>query len=412
MTRRVRCTAGAIAGALVGLTTLPSALAAQDRLIASSVAAIGMTADFATFGKGGYAQPGVFGADSIRARSIRQVGIPVSVSIALNPVWTFDVQTLYSNISLNYRSVSGNTGTARHATLAGMSDVRTRVTGRLLNDAVVLTVGANLPTGATKLDGTDFLVLQTASAPAIGLGSPPVGTGPSGTLGLVGARQLGGGALAVGVSYEFRGTYQPVAALVAGAPSADFRPGNVTRMSLGFDRLVGRHRLVVSAAADLFQDDVLTDKSTSTSTASSVRLGPVITTDAQLHLAVARAREFVIWGSNRFRERFERDGREVSGSSANYLDLGVRTRLPLARTLDLLLTADGRHHSGLAINQGLATARSTSAGATIGLVAQAGRYSVQPYLRGRSGFVQPRANNATSISFSGASAGLVLLTRF
>jgi hypothetical protein len=276
-----------------------------------------------------------------------------------------------------------------------------------------MTLGANLPTGATKLDGTDFQVLQTASAPALGLGSPPIGTGPSGTVGMVGARQLLGGALAVGVSYEFRGTYQPVAALVAGAPSADFRPGNVTRMSVGYDRLLGKHRLIASAAADLFRDDVLTDKSVASNVVSSaVRLGPVYTSDLQLHLAVARAREFVLWSSNRFRERFVRDGKSVEGSNGNYLDLGVRTRLPLSRTVDVLLTADGRRHSGLAINQGLATARSTSAGATVGLVVQAGRYSLQPYLRGRHGFAQPRAIDATSVPFSGASAGLVLLTRF
>lgn len=399
-----------IAGVLAGVASPAAVLTAQDRLIASSVAAIGATVDVATFGKGGYAQPGVFGTDSVRTQRITQVGIPVSLSMAFSPQWTLDLQTLYSSLTLDYRAVTG--GSTRHATLAGMSDVRTRVTGRLLNDAVVVTAGANLPTGATRLDGKDFLVLQTASAPAIGLGSPPVGTGPSGTLGIVGARQLAGGAFAVGVSHEFRGTYQPVAALVAGAPSADFRPGNVTRMSFGYDRLLGKHRVVASAAADFFQKDVLTDRSISTPAISSVRLGPVITTDLQLHLAVARAREFVFWGSNRFRERFERDGRPVDGSNGNYLDLGWRTRLPLSRTLDLLVTADARRHSGLAINQGLATARSTSAGATLGLVVQAGRYSIQPYLRGRSGFAQPRALDATSIPFSGASAGLVLLTRF
>jgi hypothetical protein len=399
-----------LAGLLAGVASPAAVLSAQDRLIASSVAAIGATVDVASFGKGGYTQPGVFGADSVRTRQSTQVGIPVSLSMAFSPQWTLDVQTLYSNLSLDYRALTGSN--ARSASLSGMSDVRTRVTGRLLDDALVLTIGANLPTGATKLDGTDFLVLQTASAPALGLGSPPVGTGPSGTLGIVGARQLGGGALALGVSYEFRGTYQPVAALVAGAPSADFRPGNVARMSVGYDRLLGKHRLVASAAADLFQEDVLTDKSISTPSVSSVRLGPVITTDLQLHLAVARAREFVLWGSNRFRERFERDGRAVDGSNGNYLDLGVRTRFPMSRTLDLLVTTDARRHSGLAINQGLATARSMSAGATLGLVVQAGRYSIQPYVRGRSGFAQPRALNASSIPFSGASTGLVLLTRF
>jgi hypothetical protein len=400
--------------AVLAAAAVPQWAFAQDRLISTSVAAVGVVVDQVSFGKGGYLQPGVFGGDSLRARSLQQVGLPVSVTMSVGQSWTVDVQTLLSRVSLDYVSggARASTGVERSATLSGMSDVRTRVTGRLLNDAVVLTLGANLPTGRTKLDGSDFLVLQTAAAPSLGLGSPPVGTGPSGTMGVVAARQLWGGALAGGISLELRGTYQPIAALVAGAPSADFRPGNVTRFSLGYDRLVGRHRLVASAAADIFRADVLTDRSVQLPVVSAVRLGPVYTADAQLHLAVARVREFVLWGSNRFRERFERDGLSVDGSNGNYLDGGLRTRVPMSRRLDLLVTTDLRHHSGLAINQGLATARSTSAGATLGLVVQAGPYSIQPYLRGRSGSVQPRADNATSISFSGASAGLVLLTRF
>jgi hypothetical protein len=387
-------------------------LRAQDRLVATSIAAVGIITDYLTFGQGGYSQPGVFGADSARARTITQVGLPVSVTMSLGQSWTVDVQTLLSRIALDYAPRTGATGPTKTAMLAGMSDVRTRVTGRLFSDAVVLTVGANLPTGRTRLDGTDFLVLQTASAPSIGLGSPPVGTGPSGTMGMVAARQILGGALAAGVSLELRGSYQPVAALVAGAPSADFRPGNVTRVSLGFDRIIGRHRLVLSGALDLFQDDVLTDKSVQIPAVSAVRLGPVYTGDVQVHLAAPRTREFVLWASNRFRERFARDGETVDGSNGNYLDSGVRTRVPLSRSLDLLVTGDVRRHSGLAINQGLATARSASVGSTLGLVVQAGKYSVQPYVRGRHGSVQPRADNATSISFSGASVGIVLLTRF
>lgn len=410
MTRRLH---RALAALCVGLALPAVPLWGQDRLISTNIAVVGVNADLLSFGTSGYPQPGVFGGDSIRAQRLTQIGMPVAVTMSMGPAWTLDVQTLYSRIGLDYTPRAGAVGPARTASIAGMSDVRTRVTGRLFNDAMVITLGANLPTGATKLDGTDFQVLQTASAPAIGLGSPPIGTGPSGTLGLVGARQLLGGALALGVSYEFRGTYQPVAALVAGAPSADFRPGNVTRMSVGYDRLIGRHRLIASAAADLFRDDVLTDRGlTNTAVTSAVRLGPVFTSDVQLHLAIARVREFALWTSNRFRDRFVRDGATVDGSNGNYLDFGVRTRLPLTRTVDLLLTGDGRRHSGLAINQGLATARSTSAGATVGLVVQAGRYSLQPYLRGRYGFAQPRAITSTSVPFSGASAGLVLLTRF
>lgn len=405
--------AGVIAGAVGTMSAFAgSALQAQDRLVSTGVVAIGATADGIRIGKGGYTQPGALGRDSVRVRNIDQVGLPISMSVPVGAAWTVDLQSLFSQIRVGYAPRAGVSGPNGRETLSGMSDVRVRLTGRLLSDAVVLTVGANIPTGQTHLTGPDFLVLQAASAPGLGLGSPPVGTGPSGTVGLVAARQLLGGALAAGVSYERRGTYQPIAALAAGAPSADFRPGDVTRLSLGFDRLVGRHRLVLTAAADLFNEDVLHDRAVAVPTVASVKLGPVYTLDAQMHLGIARVREFVVWGANRYRSRFERDGVEVAGSNANYFDGGVRTRVPLARTVDLLLTLDGRAHSGLAINQGLATARTSSAGSTVGLVVQRGRYSIQPYLRGRVGSLEPRATGATSLPFSGFSTGLVLVTRF
>jgi len=417
--RAVRRTTWGAAAAVsaVGMAVGARSLSAQDRLISTGVVAIGAVADGIRIGKGGYTQPGALGRDSVRVRRLDQVGIPVNVSVPVGAAWTLDVQSLLSQIRAAYGPRTGVNAPEGRATLSGVSDVRLRMTGRLLGDAMVVTVGANLPTGQTHLSGSDFLVLQTASAPAFGLGSPPVGTGPSGTVGVVAARQLFGGALAAGISYERRGTYQPIAALTAGAPSADFRPGDVTRLSLGFDRLVGRHRLVLTGAADLFSEDVLRDGAAASGSngvpaVASVTLGPVFTTDAQLHLGIARVREFVVWGANRFRQRFERDGAEVAGSNGNYLDGGVRTRVPLARTVDLLLTADGRAHSGLAINQGIATARTRSVGLTAGLVVQRGRYSLQPYLRGHTGSLTPRATGATSLPFSGLSTGLVLVTRF
>ncbi len=420
MTPAIRLVHPATRGAAVAVLSAafaatPATAHAQDRLIGSGALGVGATAEAVRFGGSGFFQPGVAGRDSIRLRSIEQISTPFSVALPIGTAWTVDVSSVFSYARLTADPKAGTTGPERTTYLFGPSDVRIRATGRLFNDALVVTSGFNVPTGKTELDGNDLTVLQAVAAPALGLGTPPVGAGPSGTLGLIAARQIAGWAVAVGGSYEFRGTYQPIAALVAGSPSTDFTPGNVVRASLGLDRLIGKHRLSITGAADLYSDDILRDPLVPVTAApiATVMLGPVYTTDVQLQLAAPRVKELVLWGSNRFRSRFERDGVEVAGTSGNYLDGGLRTSVPLTRTLDLLLTGDGRWHTGLAINQGLATSGVISGGGTLGLIKRAGTFSIQPYMRAQGGQLRPRVTGTTpTTSFFGGSAGLVIVTRF
>ncbi|HEY0928771.1 MAG TPA: hypothetical protein VGE27_02530 [Gemmatimonas sp.] len=394
---------------------VPSLASAQDRLIGTGVLAVGGTADMVSFGGVGYQQPGAMGRDSIRLKRIDQFSVPVSLALPIGAAWTVDLQSAFTYSRLTYSPKELSSTTEQTATLYGPTDVRVRATGRLLGDAVVLTLGANAPTGQTELGASDLMVLRGIAAPALGLGAPPVGAGPSGTAGLVLAKQVLGWAVAVGGSYEMRGKYQPIAAITAGAPSTDFQPGNVVRGSLGLDRLIGGHRFSVTGAVDIYSDDVLRNAGLpeTAPALSTIKLGPIITTDAQIQFAVPRVREFVLWGVNRYRTRYEKDGIEVAGTSGNYLDGGLRTSIPMSATTDLLLTGEGRVHSGLAINQGLATSGVVSGGGTIGLVRRAGALTFQPYLRGHGGQLRPRiVGTAPRTGFFSASAGLVIVTRF
>lgn len=411
--RVARCTSRALLAGVSALL-LPAVLEAQDRLIGTGVVAAGATADVITFSGLGYQQPGVAGGDSIRLKSIQQFSVPVSVAVPLGTQWTVDLQSAFSYARLTYEPKLGAAGSRTQSTLYGPTDVRIRATGRLLNDALTVTAGGNLPTGQTELTGSNLTVLRAIASPALGLGTPPVGAGPSGTLGVVLAQEILGWAVAVGGSYEMRGTYQPVAAITAGSPSTDFQPGNVIRGSLGLDRLVGHHRISLTGAVDIFSDDELrTPGSGSAAPLATVTLGPIFTTDVQLQFAVPRVRELVLWGSNRYRTRYERDGVEVEGTSGNYFDGGLRTSIPISHATDLLVTADGRMHSGLAINQGLATSGVVSAGGTLGLVHRTGNFTIQPYLRATGGSLRPRVSGtAPRTSFAGGTAGLVIATRF
>ncbi len=410
-TRRRLARAASRAASLSALITLlPVAAQAQDRLVGTSALGAGVTADVVQFGGNGYAQPGGAGRDSIRLRSISQISVPLSVAVSLGSTWTVDLQSVYSTVRLGF---DPRTGARQNLTLSGISDVRVRATGRLLNDGLVFTAGVNAPTGQTELSVDHLTVLRASAAPALGLSAPPVGGGPAGTVGLVAARKLGAWAVAVGGSYELRGTYQPVAALTAGAPSGDYQPGNVIRGSIGLDRLVGMHRLSITSAADVYATDELRDPTSSSARPlATVRLGPIVTTDIQLELAAPRVNEFVLWTSHRFRSQFERDGVKVNGSSANYIDGGLRTSVPLRRSLDLLVTADGRYHTGLSINQGLATSGVISGGGTLGLIARTGNLSLQPYLRAQAGSLSVRDSAAPSTSFVGGSVGFLVVTRF
>jgi len=405
---------GALAGCVLALG-LPASLSAQDRLIGTGIIAAGATADVISFGGVGYQQPGVGGRDSIRLRSIEQFSVPVSLALPIGTAWTVDVQSAFSYARLTFDPKLGSSGPRTTSTLYGPTDVRVRATGRLFNDAITFTAGGNVPTGKTELTNSNLTVLRAIAAPALGLGTPPVGAGPSGTVGLVAAKQLLGWAVAIGGSYELRGTYQPIAAIAAGSPSVDFQPGNVVRGSLGLDRLIGGHRVSLTGAVDVFSDDELRNPAAGSAAAplATVTLGPIFTTDVQIQFAVPRVREFVLWGSNRFRTRYERDGREVAGTSGNYFDGGLRTSIPLSGSTDLLFTGDGRMHSGLAINQGLATSGVISGGGTLGLVHRAGTFTIQPYLRAQGGQLRPRiTGTAPRTAFFGGTAGLVIATRF
>jgi hypothetical protein len=409
----MKCRALRLPAALLAVPgALPMALHAQDRLLGLRAAGASVSAEAVWFGGAGVPQASVVGGDTVRLTRATQLSVPITAVTPLGGNWSLDATTVYATGSVQLEGAPSSGARRRTATLAGLSDVRLRATGRLFDERLLITAGANLPTGRTALDAEQLTALRAIAAPALGMLAPPVGQGPSGTLGVLLARQAGAWALAGGVSYEVRGEFAPVSALVAGAPSIDFRPGNVVRGSLGADRLVGRHRVSAAFSADVFAEDRLRAGGAPASTAdlAQVRLGPVFTSDVQLQLAAPRVRELVVWGTNRWRARFSRDGVTVPGSSGNYLDGGLRTSLPVAARTDYFLAGDARWHTGLDLDDALATAGVAGGGLTFGLSQRVGILTVQPFVRGQAGRL--RFQRAADASFTGGTAGLTILTRF
>ncbi|MGZ8413433.1 MAG: hypothetical protein ACXW05_11930 [Gemmatirosa sp.] len=398
--------------ALTACGALASPLHAQDRLLGLRAAGAGVTAEGVWFGGDGVRQASLLGGDTLRVTRMSQLSVPITAVTPLGGSWTLDATTVYGTGSVTLEDAAARRTTA---SLAGLSDVRLRATGRLFDESLLVTAGANLPTGRTELDAEQLTALRAIAAPALGMMAAPVGQGPSGTFGVLLARPLGEWAVAGGVAYEVRGQFAPVAALVAGAPSIDFQPGNVIHASLGADRLLGRHRLSAAFSADIYAQDRLRAGATATTAASGVslaevKLGPIFTTDVQLQLAAPRLRELVLWGTNRWRAPFSRDGVRIEGSSGNYLDGGLRGSLPLAGRFDLIAALDGRWHTGLDLDDALTTAGVTGGALTLGLSRVAGPVTVQPFVRGQAGRLT--FTRADGVSYSGGAAGLTILTRF
>ncbi len=393
-----------------------ASLPAQSRLVTRSAAGAGGALDVITFHGEGVEQFGFGGLDSVRVRRASQLTIPVAVASSLGAGWRLDVTALHAVGQVTFDDA--RTGASRRVSLRGTSDVRVRATGRVLSDGLVATAGVNAPTGRTSLNDGEYSALRVLVAPALALGSTPVGTGPSGILGLVASRPVGPWTMALGASFEHRGRYQPVAAVTAGTDAADFRPGSVVRTSIAAERLVGAHRLNVGVAADVFRADRLRGVGEGATPSSgqvalaTVQLGPVLTADAQLQVGSRRWREVVLFASSLWRAPYARDGITVGGSSGQYVEGGVRAARPLRPGTDIVLATGGRWHSGLSSDQGLATRAVRAGDVTIGLRSSRGLLAMQPYVRGQAGVLESRGLGLPSRGFHGVTSGVVLQGRF
>jgi hypothetical protein len=402
----------ALVVAAVGASASLTPLVAQDGLFPARSAVVSPVFERWSFGSG-LRQPSSAGAGSVELQSASAWSIPIAASVGVSERWTLDVSTSYANGTVRLRAADPETG-ADDYTLSGFTDVRTRLTGRIVGDAVVATVGANLPSGTTSLDPSEFAALRVLAAPALAMQTPALGTGFGATAGVVLARQLGGWGWAVGASYELRRTYTPIA-FATEAPSPDVDPGDALHLSLGADGLVGQSGMTVALSTDLFTDDKFEPRAATLGSAVAdqavtTHLGPIITLDWQLRVAAPQLRELTVYAVDRYRTPYERGGKRVDQSGGNYLDAGIRAVFPASPSTGVSSTVNVRHQTGLKSDSTLATAATAGVGVTVGLVRSfGGGYSLQPFVRGDYAKIKSADASATGTGFA---VGVALGRRF
>lgn len=392
----------AAAASSAALLLTASAAVAQQRLIDLRTSSAGVVVDGWSFGDG-LRQRLVLG-DSVHITRAGLVSVPIAVTVPVGEYLSLDVSGVYAAGAAEYRRAGE---TATHALiLNGPGDVRLRGTVRFPGDYVLFTAGMNAPTGIASLDRQQLEALRVLAAPALGFGTAPVTQGVGASAGLVLARQIGDWALAFGTSYEFRGSYSPIAAIQAGLPTTDYNPGEALHFTVGADGLFGQSAMTLSASADFFTTDELTANGAGV---GSVRLGPAFGAQWQLSIGAPAFRELVLSVVDRWRSTYARNGSTVAGTSGNYFDATLRSALPIARGADLIAALVFRHQTGLDATRTIATARALLGGVTFGLGLHAGDVVVNPFVRGQLGSIDAGTG---SVGARGAAAGLLVSRQF
>lgn len=374
MTRITTRHAWAVACAAL-LAAAPSAARAQDPLGGVVGAQTGVTFEQWHLG---CCTDAASAATSVKSAS--EWTVPITAFIPAGPV-AFDVYTAWMHGAVTLRGAG-----APSRTLSGVTDTYVRGAVHVAGDALLATVGVNVPTGKTSLTTDQLGVLEVLGAPALRYQTPVLGTGWGGTAGIVYTLHDGTWSWGFGTSYEYRGQYTPAQAQALGLGSGDFdlRPGQAIRVSVGTDGLVGQSDMSVSLASTFYTQDHVALSAGGTPPAP-ITLGPMFTGEWQLRAAAGAIRDLTVFAFDRYRMQYSRDGARVAGTDGNELEFGAGGSVPLGSKTALVAGVRGRWHTGLSVDTSLPTAGIVSGGGDIGLSWLAGPFALHPAIGGELG---------------------------
>jgi hypothetical protein len=392
---------------LVPLLLFASAARAQERLVDVRALSSGVVLEQWSFGN----PVPTGGAASVVSAS--QFTVPVTAILPLTSSWALDTYVAYAHGSVTLDR--GGTVGRRQLALSGVNDAKVRLVGKLHGDNVLLTLGAALPSGTTALDPDALEALSVLAAPALRFRTPTLGSGPSGTGGLVLAGQNGLWSYAVGGAYEKRGNYAPAEALTAGLGRPALKSGDAVHLSLGADRVLDAARQSISLIADLYTAGELRDPAATLSLVN-FKLGPTITGTYQVQATISNV-ESMLYFVERYRGNYSVAHTTVDGSWRMESEIGLVNSVPLSPQLSLRAGVDSRFHTASftgIVDQtvaAFATSGILAGGATLGVqyAMSGGSLVLEPFVRGQIGQLDLGGPTRRA---TGASAGLTLTTRF
>ena len=379
---------------------------AQQRLLDVRTLSSGIVAEQWNFGS----PTANGGAGSVV--SALQFTVPVTAVLPIVPSWTVDAYVAYAHGSVTVDR--GGTVGRQQLSLSGVNDAKVRLVGKLHGDNVLVTLGASLPSGTTALDPSALEALSVLSAPALRFRTPTLGSGPSGTGGLVVAGQSGAWSYAAAGSYEKRGNYAPSEALTAGLGRPALKSGDAVHLSVGADRVVETSRQSLSLIADIYTTGRLDDPS-ATLPLVNFRLGPTVTGTYQVQATINNV-ESMLYMVERFRSNYSVGGTTVDQSWRMESEIGLVNAVPLSPEASLRVGVDSRFHtapfgSTTQTVASFATSGILAGGVTLGLQygMRGGSLMAEPFVRGQIGQLDFGGPTRRA---TGASAGLTLTARF
>lgn len=344
--------------------------------------------------------------DSLTVLDASQISAPFLISLPFASRFALSASGAAFTSSVSTEGASGS----ESRTLSGITDVRLRLTGPLIGDALQFTLGLNAPTGNRGLSLSENDILRVVAAPALGAQVTVPGVGFGGTLGLVAARMSGNWALALGASVEHRGAYSPIEAVITGnSATTELAPGAAMHFSLGADGPMGIHRLTLGFSADLYGTDEVRSTIGSRTQIDQYQLGPTGMVTAALQVGGTGFRDLTFRITDRYRSTFsDSAGTSIEGSSGNYFEGSVSGLLGRAGGSAVLLGLDVRQHTGLPVDDGFIGAGLTSLGLTVGLSLPTGGAEWRPTFRYSYGTLK---TGRVETKMTGLSAGLSLSAR-
>jgi hypothetical protein len=185
------------------------------------------------------------------ARTVSQFGMPIAWIVPFNDRFNMDIST-------NFASSSVKTPGSSTSSISGLTDAQIRGNLTLGDNAAVVTLGLNVPTGQYKVPdgeqvaagqiGNDFLIYPVSS----------MGNGLAMTGGIAFAQALGDWNLGFGGSFRYSSAFD---AYEVQTTPLRFTPGAEARLRVGLDRPVGDGSFNVSLTYSKFGNYTAADSS-------------------------------------------------------------------------------------------------------------------------------------------------------